>query len=330
MPSSQRYKYLLTGPTGQIGRYLLRELMNVKGSVAVVMRRQTRGQAENDLMKALGPLCHDEMPDVGITLGSITSCNLPEAEHIINAAGCTNLGHTLPTVYWNENILTAVRLAHHAKKTGASFHQLSSVAVAEFRPDLLTEDKVAFPDTRQTDYATSKVLVELSVASILPEAQFLRIGDVVPPISAMETDWRRSHWLPILFSCGKPGFQFAPDDYGVWLADVSELARSIMLLVNYPGGRYHLLGNTYCWSELRGHALEMEREGQILSPMVKWMTDIILHGPEARMVDDDKTRKLLGKEGFTWHKLDATYWKAFAERSVRRENEYPKYANKSA
>lgn len=309
MPSLRTYDYLLTGPTGQVGRYLLR-LLTQLGSVAVVMRRCSVQAAWTEL-ETLG--LDMKSSNLHIILGDLNTCELPSARHIVNAAGFTSFAGR-PTDYWKSNIMVAVRLAHHARRIGATFHQLSSVAVAEFRSDVLTEVKEAVPDEHQLLYSTSKVFVELAVSSILPTTRIFRIGDVVPPICNFDRDWRKTHWLPILFRCGKQGFDYAPHTYKVWLGDTSEVAKAIIHLMDAPGHRHHVLGNPYSWATFRKNAMS---EGVSSPGLAKWMTDIILHGPEADMVDDTATRLVLAKGGFTWSKLNDNYWRSFAERSVQ-------------
>lgn len=309
------YDYLLAGATGQIGRYLLPELMKL-GSVAIIMRPPANQAAQHKLIQLLRS---DELPTV--ILGDVNTVELlPTARHIINAAGFTGLAGSI-TDYWPSNIMAAMTLAHHALNTEARLHQLSSVAVAEFRPEILTEGDKPIPDPRQLLYSTSKVMVELATEAILPsfQLQIVRIGDVVPPIEDMERNWRRTHWLPILFSCGKAGFSFAPPNYEVWLSDVSELARAITSLLDSPQHRVHALGEKYDWATLREYAHHTPQSRPSLLRMAEWMSWVILHGPEARMVSDRSTRAVLQyRSMFQWTRLGDEYWTTFANRSLMR------------
>ncbi len=313
MNSKTGYDVLLTGASGQVGRYLLQELLAF-GSVAVVMRRQSVLEAKDELRRLTGEPLSGRFNDVDIILGDLNTCELPDAEHIVNAAGFTSLSGP-PSAYWKDNIMPAIRLAHHAVKTGGQLHQLSSVAVAEFRPDILRETSQAIPDERQLNYSTSKVFVELAVSAISSRSQIIRLGDVVPPIDRLSTDFRRAHWLSILFSSGPCGFDWARPDYTVWLADARELARAVRVLMDAPGRCYHALGKRYGWRFFRQHAVPTTLPRPALA---RWMTNIILHGPEGSEVNEDVTYQALAKEGFEWSTLDAKYWAAFAKRSVRR------------
>lgn len=318
-----KFDYLLTGASGQVGRYILRSLVDRQANVAVTMRRKTTKEAVDELCLKTGLDPRVFARRVTVFLGDLTdnsSWELPEAAHIINSAGHTSLGLSLPQQYWKSNILTAIRLAHHANFTGAkSFHQFSSVAVAEFRDTILTEYGIAIPDERQLTYSTSKVLVELAVHAIRPSTQILRIGDIVPPVDRIKEDIRASHWLPILFKLGKDGFNYADPDYSVWLADSRELAEAVMILIDQPEIRFHLLGNAYSWKTFQESASNLPAKDD--HRMARWMTKIILYGPEAKQVSQNYTWPLLAGSGFEWTRLDSTYWRTFAHASETLETE---------
>ena len=305
------YDYLLTGATGQIGRYFLRELLG-KGKIAVIMRRDNALAAAQELQKVAQK---QPLEGVDVILGDLNDCNLPVTKHIINAAAYTTLANVDHGRYWEDNILPAVRLAHHAETTGAVLHQMSSIAVAEFRKDKLTEDKDPIPNTNQLHYSISKCMVELAVRAVSKRAHIYRLGDVIPPMANMESDWRRNHWLPILFMCGKEGFSHAPPDYGIWLADTAELAKAVVLLTSCDEPRYHVLGHLYHWKEFKGWALDRQTK---MRAMGHWMTEIILHGPDGNDVDGTLTTQLLASKGFSWTTQGDTYWQAFAKQSMIR------------
>jgi len=217
--------------------------------------------------------------------------------------------------------MPAIRLARHAKETDAAFHQLSSISVGEFRRNVLAEVSDPIPDERQLLYSASKVMLELAVRAITPYAQIFRFGDAVPPVEKFGLDWRSSHWLSILFACGKKGFAFAPDNYSVWVASTEEIADAMVFLIgNGARSRYHLLGNHYSWAFFRQHACE---EGHLSRLMSKWMTSIVMYGPEAHMVSGSHTDAELKRLGFTWPKLSPDYWRIFAARSLVRKNDGP-------
>ncbi|KKN32854.1 hypothetical protein LCGC14_0809720 [marine sediment metagenome] len=303
--SGHDYNYMLVGATGQIGRYLL-ELLPQMGRTVVLIRRKSLQDARWDLPAG----------EFDIVLGGLSSSNLPTACHVINAAGFTKLVSHNIHKYIGSNVIGATNLAHHVAETGGILHQLSSVAVAEFRKDVLTEANTPMVVGKQLPYSLSKALMENAISAILPpeQLQILRLGDVVPPVSAFSADWRRDHWLPVLFSCGKPGLSHAPPDYHVWVSDVSELAKAVCLLLDSPMSMCHVLGKMYSFEQFKRNAMDVPAE-ENRDRLSKWMTHIITYGPEAHMVTDYSTMDELHLRGFEWTTLEDPYWIAFALRS---------------
>ena len=157
--------------------------------------------------------------------------------------------------------------------------------------------------------------MELAVEAVYPWSRIVRIGDVVPPVEDMATNWRRNHWLPIMFSCGRNAFDYIPEDYTVWLSRTDELARNVAQVASLGyghSGRYHLLGNRYSLRKFREYVDDGRSKSLILA---QWISEKILHAPEASMVSQSITEKMYH---FDWTTLDANYWKAFAERSIQR------------
>ena len=210
MPSEARiyeYDFALAGVTGQIGRVLLHEL-GERGTVRQIRR--------------------------GDDLGHV------RAKHVINAAGYTKFDDRIER-YWKDNIRYAVELATWAAEGGSHFHQLSSEAVAEYRTltvangvnrnridGPLTEDMRPRAHPKMIDYALSKVLTEQAVRSIVPPQRLsvYRCSDFVPSPGNLKGDWRRNHWLTILFQAGKSGFE-PGDSFPVWIATVSDARTSV-------------------------------------------------------------------------------------------------------
>lgn len=315
---SIEYDVFLTGATGQIGRYLLRELITRPLRVVVVSRSAI---AESVVLERLGDGYRHPESSLTIIQGNLEDMELPRARITINAAGFTSLDGQIAK-YWRSNILIATRLAHHAQKINGKLIQLSSVAVAEFRKHVLREDEFAIPHPNQLTYSMSKVFTELAVESILPRYRrlILRIGDVIPRFDYFDTDWRPRHWLPILFSQGRTGFGYAPADYGVWLSFTEELAHAILTLMDYPDTerRLHLLGHKYHWRDFIRATDHVPWASEGLS---KWMSDIILHGPEADEVSDFQTRQVMDHYNLSWTRADNAYWRLFFEQSVKERRE---------
>lgn len=281
--------YLLAGASGQIGRYLLPELKKL-GSVELYKR----GMALEDI---------------------------PLASHVINCAGYTKLWKGSVERYWEDNVMLSIKLARHAYNNNAQYHQLSSLAVAEFRNDRadvkypMDETETALPDVRQLQYSTSKALVELAVRAVCPKCQIIRVSDVVTPLEDLTREFRRTHWLSIIFSGGWGAFDFNQHDYGVWLADAAEMARAIAILIHQPDPCYHAFGHVYLWSELR-EGLEIAEPRNLA--LAKEMSTIVKYGPEAGEVTDVMTQKVLRQAGFTWSRKTLEYWQAVAKRSLKK------------
>lgn len=316
--------YLITGVTGQIGRYFLRDLV-LEADIAVVMRRSSRAEAEDELLTLVKLKDKvDEIPDLDIILGDICECELPLAKYIINASGYTSLQELDFRKYVVGNINPAIKLAHHAKKTGAELHHMSSISVAEQYHELhgwsFEEYCPALPHLAQLPYARSKCLAELAIKAIAPQHVCVhRLGDVVPPLEYLDEDWRDKHWLPITFSCGRSAFDHAPYDYGVWLADTKELAEAVLKLIHakHPVNSYHVLGCLYDWSSFRKY---VENAPVDHTRVARWITDIILYGPNGHHVCSNFTNRILTEEGFEWNEKSEEYWQAFAKKSFERRH----------
>jgi nucleoside-diphosphate-sugar epimerase len=279
------YDFMVAGATGQIGNLLV-ENLETFGTVYRLSR---------------------------------TSRVFPLVKHVVNAGGFTKFNNDVGS-YWEDNLRLSIRLATHAKDTGARYHQLSSEAVAEYRSDVLpetVEGPIANP--RMIDYALSKVMVELAVRTIVPahRLSIYRCSDVVPPVGRLAEQWRRDHWLAILFGAGKEGFR-PVDDFPVWIAHVDDMARALSILIRYPGtGAYHLLGRIHRWREFHEQAVDLSRPSA-LSRLVPKVEEVIrISPPLATCIDQATTSHTLKTLGFTWADRSVDYWREFATMAVR-------------
>ena len=169
------------------------------------------------------------------------------------------------------------------------------------------------------DYALSKVLTEQSVRAIMnPRKLYIyRCSDVVPPIARIDRQWRRDHWLSILFSCGKPGFA-ANDDFPVWIAPVDHLVRAFVLLLDnaYPGA-YHLLGNKYLWSTFYKYAEEPPTVLPATAKLAVHVNPVIrIDPPLATCIDAPLTNAILESLEFRWPRIEADYWRRYAHYAI--------------
>ncbi len=278
---SYEYDYAIAGASGQIGNAITQHLAT-RGRIYFIRRGA-------DLALA------------------------PSAKHVINAAGYTKFDENVEA-YWRDNIRFAVALATYARIRGSHFHQLSSEAVAEYRTDVLPETVHSpIADPRMIDYALSKVLVERAVTSIADPDQLsiYRCSDVVPPQYQMHTHWRANHWLSILFSAGKEGFD-PGDEFPVWIALTTDIAGHIVDLIkdDIPGA-YHLLGHRYTFSQFQDWAEEIETPAPLSRHLVSQVRPVIRITPPLYF---SITQNL----NLSYTKLGPIYWRPFAKKSVIR------------
>ncbi len=280
------YDFLLAGATGQIGRALYPELTR-RGPVFLVGR------------------------DCPI---------LPVARHVVNCAGHTKFDDDVDRL-WEDNLRLSVRLAAWATRCDAYYHQFSSEAVAEYRTGLLSETvEGPWADPRMNDYALSKVAVEALIGSMVPLGRLFiyRCSDVVPHPDRLEEDWRPNHWLSILFSAGKSGFE-PPDGFQVWIADATSVAQAIGLLIEggVPGA-YHLLGHKYAWSSFHNWAQDTPTRPFWPKSARDRVTAVVrIDPPLATSIDQITTVRILRNRGFEWPVLPPIYWWEFAAKAVQ-------------
>ncbi len=282
------YDFALAGSTGQIGRALYNELAE-RGTVVNIFRGSNLERT-------------------------------PSARHVINAAGYTKFDDHIER-YWEDNIRFAVQLSTWATQHGSFFHQLSSEAVAEYRIDPLTEEMHPRAHPKMIDYALSKVLTEQVVRSIVPPSKLsvYRCSDFVPSPGRFATDWRRNHWLTILFSAGKAGFN-PGDGFPVWIATVDDVAKAIALLVTgygtlyVPRSAYHLLGHMYPWSQFQQGAQVLPVPATPHEKLVDIVRSVIrITPPLAHCIGQRRTEHALSAMGFEWEYLEPEYWREYGE-----------------
>ncbi len=280
------YDFALAGSTGQLGQVLLKMLEGI-GTVHLIRRGD-------------------------VLFGA------PTARHVINAAGYTKFDDNIKR-YWQDNIRFAVELSNWAETFGSYFHQLSSEAVAEYRKDVLTESSGsprAHPS--MIDYALSKVLTEQAVQSTMSPGKLsiYRTADFVPSPGHFAEDWRKNHWLTILFQAGKTGFN-PGDDFPVWVATTGDVARAIALLIMDPRVRnraYHLLGHVYYWSQFQEAAQVGESASLLQQRMVDTVRAVVrIDPPLANCIVQYDTKQELGELGFQWEYLELDYWQKYGK-----------------
>lgn len=311
-----KYDYLLLGASGQVGRCILRSL-TTQGAIAVLMRRRSTHQAENELRELVGDEVYDAA-SITIYIGDILETELPCSNAIIHAAGLTKFSSTFSD-YWTANVMSTIRLAHHARNTNARLHLLSTISVAQCRDSMLYEDDKPIPHQEQSNYALSKCISELIASEILPSKHLsiYRISDVVPELPRLVKDLRRNHWLTLLLGTGFAKRCHLPDNYEFYLLAGAELGRTFATLVSTATpGTFHLFGKKYTWSILKHAATEIllaEKRKRVGAYIERIIGDKI---SLASLVDDTKTRNLLQNSGEEWSYLEPNYWQALAREAA--------------
>ena len=151
-----------------------------------------------------------------------------------------------------------------------------------------------------------------------------RLSDYVPSPGYFDTDWRsryrtgiglrRNHWLTILFSAGKSGFE-PGDEFPVWITSVDDAAEAIACLVQsksttyHPSGAYHLLGYVYYWDQFQqaaqiGETVSVHRQRLVdaVRPVIR------IEPPLQQCIEQERTIHALDAMGFEYEYLDSQYW----------------------
>ncbi|WP_117210550.1 NAD-dependent epimerase/dehydratase family protein [Allorhizocola rhizosphaerae] len=305
------YDWLLVGPTGQVGRCVLRRLAGT-GRLAVLMRRTSTAQASAELRAMLGE--RQPLPD--IVLGDVHTADLPVCDSIIHAGGHSLLVGS-HEAYFTGNVLTTVRLAERARETGAHLHLLSSVMVAMTSDRPVRETDPALPHPGQTRYALSKCLSELAAERIVPPdaLSIYRTADTVPDPRYLAADTRANHWLTLLLGAGAAGECRSGPQRRIWAVPGDELGQALRGLIRSRNpGRFHLVGASYPMPTIReaGNGVTgggLSRLGRRLAALAD--------GFPVPCLDDTHTRQVLASLGVTWRTLDDDYWRCYAEEAAR-------------
>jgi len=311
------YDAMILGPTGQVGRHILRELMQRTSSIVAVMRRSSVYEAQDDL----DTLGIGDVSCVDIVLGDAVDCDLPDARAVFNAAGNTNLSAGIQE-HWAPNVLLNTRLATYCSDRVVPYHYISTVSTALFRRYHLLETNDPIPDVRMTPYTLTKVLGELAATSIVPPPllRIYRICDVVPDLLRLEHDWRRDHWLSILTWAGKRAFDEIPHTRDFYLATGSEVGKAIVTLAHreHTVSRFHVIGNRYYAGYLASRS-DMHITSNKAVQYGQQVARMLYRGEAWKWpIDGDSTRLYLESLGVTYQRLNDDYWTAFRDFTIAR------------
>ena len=245
---------LLTGATGYLGAYLLRELLQdparrvsvlvraaddagASARLAQVLRHYFGAQDGAALLAHAGLAVHaGDLRDDGFGLSGPARARLADGLDAIfhSAANVSHFGHYED--FHADNVASTARLLELARATQADFHLMSTMSVCGAPPEngfrLFTEDDQA-PQADANYYVRTKQEAEqlvLAARAWLPNASIHRVGNLVFPAGAGARqrnlgDNAFFRHVGALLHLGA-----VPDDSHVWMCHVDVVARGVLLL----------------------------------------------------------------------------------------------------
>ncbi|MFP6766285.1 MAG: SDR family oxidoreductase [Planctomycetaceae bacterium] len=187
------YHILLTGGTGLLGRYLLRDLTLAGVPVAVVVRRSRRQSAQdrvNSLMATWESRLGRELTAPKVLEGDLTETDLGLSAEDVNwiRSNCDSVFHNAASLTfistdpagepWRSNVGGTRNVLDLCQKTGIrDLHHVSTSYVCGLRSDTVLETQLDVGQTLGNDYERSKVQAEQMVR----EADFLSPPTIYRP-----------------------------------------------------------------------------------------------------------------------------------------------------
>jgi thioester reductase-like protein len=258
---------LLTGATGCLGRYLLRDLLASGWRVAVLVRA-TRSQTAAERIAALRQQL--EIPatrrlttlagDLGAGLDQPTQGWLRRhCRQVVHAAALTSLRGSQPGAHWQSNVAATQHLLDICGGNIAGFHHVSTAFVSGDRPGIIREDELECGQSFHNDYEASKYAAEKRVrrfsslratvyrpSVIVGDSRtgytssyqgFYRFLELADRLASPSTARRRELVLRLPFTGAEPR-NLIPVDW---------VAQAIVSIVSRPalhGRTYHLVADT--------------------------------------------------------------------------------------
>ena len=178
--SSKRYT-LLTGATGLVGRYLMRDLL-LKGKKLAVLVRPTKKAPARERVETILQMWEQELghrlPRPVILSGEICEPNLGLSEkksrwvadycgQIIHGAAVLKFaGQDRNVEPWKTNFLGTEKVVEFARRSEIKhFHYISTAYVCGMRDEVVTEDDLDVGQQFRNDYELSKFEAEQLVRS---------------------------------------------------------------------------------------------------------------------------------------------------------------------
>jgi thioester reductase-like protein len=187
------YHILMTGATGLLGRYLLRDLMLADVQVAAIVRPSRRTSAQervDSLMATWEAMLGRELPRPKVLAGDLTAEGLGLSGEDLawvesncdsmlhNAASLTFISTSKEGEPWRSNVGGTQNVLDLCRRTGIrDFHHVSTSYVAGLRSGTVLESELDVGQEFGNDYERSKVQAETMVR----EADFLSPPTVYRP-----------------------------------------------------------------------------------------------------------------------------------------------------
>lgn len=187
------YHILLTGATGLLGRYLLKDLLQADIPVAVVVRSSRRQSAQDRvdaLMATWRSMLGEDLPQPKVIAGDLTEEELGVSEDdkdwiqehcdsVLHNAASLNFIATDPEGEpWLSNVKGTQNVLDLCRVTGIKdFHHVSTSYVCGLRSGRVLETELDVGQTLGNDYEKSKVAAE----KLVREADFLSPPTIYRP-----------------------------------------------------------------------------------------------------------------------------------------------------
>jgi len=187
------YHVLLTGATGLLGRYLLRDLAQAGVSVAVVVRRSRRKSAADRVAELMGTwdrTLGQELPRPHVLEGDLSEERLGLGDDDLAWVGehCDSMLHNAASLAfistdpegepWRSNVKGTGHVLDVCRETGIrDFHQVSTSYVCGRRTGTVLESELNVGQELGNDYERSKVTAE----EMVRDADFLSPPTVYRP-----------------------------------------------------------------------------------------------------------------------------------------------------
>ncbi len=188
-----KYHILLTGATGLLGRYLLRDLLSADVSVAALVRstrKQSAAERVELLMRSWEDMLGRDLPRPVVLEGDISQSNLGLGDASVEwvAENCDAILHNAASLIfqstdsesepWRSNVAGMQNVLDLCQKTGIrDFHDVSTAYVCGLRNGTVLESELDVGQELGNDYERSKVQAEKLVRS----AEFLAPPTIYRP-----------------------------------------------------------------------------------------------------------------------------------------------------